>query len=100
MPGLVGLGEAVLLVAEVLVEGVAGDGGRFDQVGDRGGFVAALGGDLRHRGKQPLALVAQDFVRGEGVPPARQAAGAVEARFRRGSAITERIGPLYVQTSS
>jgi hypothetical protein len=68
--GLVGGGDAVLLVAEVLVEGVAGDGGPLDDVGYRHRFVAALGGDGGNRGEQALALVTQHLLRRQCVTPA------------------------------
>jgi hypothetical protein len=59
---LVSGGEALLLVAEVLVEGVAGDGGRLDDVRDRSCFVAAFGGDAGDRRKQAFALVTSDIL--------------------------------------
>ena len=64
---------AVLDVVEVFVEGGAGDRGAFDDGGDRGGVVSALGDDADERCDQPLSLVAVDELRRQAVPAGRQA---------------------------
>ena len=76
MAGLLGGGEALLLVGEVVVEGVAGDGGGLDDVGDRHLFVAALGDDPRDRFDQAPELVRAHLLGGQRVAPAGQPARA------------------------
>jgi len=66
--------EALLLVAEVFVEGLAGDAGAGDDVGDRGGDVALARHGVGHRTEHPPALGREHHVALEAVRPARESA--------------------------
>ena len=69
LDGVVGGGEeAVLLAGEVLVEGVAGDPGPLDDVGDGDRPVALVDGLLGERVDDAGALMANDELAREGVP--------------------------------
>jgi hypothetical protein len=70
---VVGGEEAGFLVGKVLVEGAAGDRGRFGDVGDGGGVVAALGDGVDQGGDDPLALVLLDELARQAVPAGGQA---------------------------
>ena len=63
--------EAVLLGSEVGIEGVAGDLGTLDDIGDGHRGIATLGDDLGEPPEDAFALVLCDEVLGELVSPGR-----------------------------
>ena len=66
---VVGCEEAVVLVAELLVERLPGDTGDADHVGDRSLRVAPLGDRARERVENPLALILDHERARQPVPP-------------------------------
>jgi hypothetical protein len=80
-PELVGGEEAVLLVAEQLVEGLARDAGVSDHARDLALGVAAFRGDLDHRRQDAAALRFGNHLPGEPVSPARKLLQSLRVRI-------------------
>jgi hypothetical protein len=72
MDARVGVQEARLLAVVVLVEGLLGDLGAFDDVGDGDPAITLDPQGLAQRGDHPVPLVGGDLLPGQVVTPGRQ----------------------------